>query len=127
MENVETLIYLLLGLPLLAAANTLLLARFKNLRDGQAILLGLVTSACAYALYTSPTAALETVTLVQLAPQLTLTFTPEPLGMLFALVAGALWPLGIEAPHLPVGMGRKNAWLPVCSSTPSLIFPSLTE
>ena len=43
MENVETLIYLLLGLPLLAAANTLLLARFKNLRDGQAVLLGLVT------------------------------------------------------------------------------------
>ena len=93
MENVETLIYLLLGLPLLAAANTLLLARFENLRDGQAVLLGLVTAGCACALYTSPTAALETVTLVQLAPQLTLTFTPEPLGMLFALVAGSLWPL----------------------------------
>ena len=44
MENVETLIYLLLGLPLLAAANTLLLARFENLRDGQAVLLGLVLS-----------------------------------------------------------------------------------
>ena len=93
METVETLIYLLLGLPLLAAANTLLFARFENLRDGQAVLLGLVTAGCAYALYTSPPSALETVTLVTLAPQLTLAFTPEPLGMLFALVAGSLWPL----------------------------------
>ena len=109
MENVETLIYLLLGLPLLAAANTLLLARFENLRDGQAVLLGLVTAGCAYALYTSPTAALETVTLVQLAPQLTLTFTPEPLGMLFALVAGSLWPLAsLYTIGYMRGAGEKN-------------------
>ena len=109
MENVETLIYLLLGLPLLAAANTLLLARFENLRDGQAVLLGLVTAGCAYALYTSPTAPLETVTLVQLAPQLTLTFTPEPLGMLFALVAGSLWPLAsLYTIGYMRGAGEKN-------------------
>ena len=109
MENVETLIYLLLGLPLLAAANTLLLARFENLRDGQAVLLGLVTAGCAYALYTSPTAALETVTLVQLAPQLTLTFKPEPLGMLFALVAGSLWPLAsLYTIGYMRGAGEKN-------------------
>lgn len=109
MENVETLIYLLLGLPLLAAANTLLLARFENLRDGQAVLLGLVTAGCAYALYTSPRGALETVTLVQLAPQLTLTFTPEPLGMLFALVAGSLWPLAsLYTIGYMRGAGEKN-------------------
>ena len=109
MENVETLIYLLLGLPLLAAANTLLLARFENLRDGQAVLLGLVTAGCAYALYTSPTAALGTVTLVQLTPQLTLTFTPEPLGMLFALVAGSLWPLAsLYTIGYMRGAGEKN-------------------
>ena len=38
-------------------------------------------------------------TLVQLAPQLTLTFTPEPLGMLFALVAGSRgrWPRFIRS------------------------------
>ena len=109
MENVETLIYLLLGLPLLAAANTLLLARFENLRDGQAVLLGLVTAGCAYALYTSPRGALETVTLVQLAPQLTLTFTPEPLGMLFAMVAGSLWPLAsLYTIGYMRGAGEKN-------------------
>ena len=109
MENVETLIYLLLGLPLLAAANTLLLARFENLRDGQAVLLGLVTAGCAYALYTSSTAVPETVTLVQIAPQLTLTFTPEPLGMLFALVAGSLWPLAsLYTIGYMRGAGEKN-------------------
>ena len=109
MENAETLIYLLLGLPLLAAANTLLLARFENLRDGQAVLLGLVTAGCAYALYTSPRGALETVTLVQLAPQLTLTFTPEPLGMLFAMVAGSLWPLAsLYTIGYMRGAGEKN-------------------
>ena len=109
MENIETLIYLLLGLPLLAAANTLLLARFENLRDGQAVLLGLVTAGCAYALYTSSTPAPETVTLVQIAPQLTLTFTPEPLGMLFALVAGSLWPLAtLYTIGYMRGAGEKN-------------------
>ena len=109
MENIETLIYLLLGLPLLAAANTLLLARFENLRDGQAVLLGLVTAGCAYALYTSPPSALETVTLVTLAPQLTLAFTPEPLGMLFALVAGSLWPLAsLYTIGYMRGAGEKN-------------------
>lgn len=109
MENVETLIYLLLGLPLLAAANTLLFARFENLRDGQAVLLGLVTAGCAYALYTSPPSAFETVTLVTLAPQLTLAFTPEPLGMLFALVAGSLWPLAsLYTIGYMRGAGEKN-------------------
>ncbi len=109
MENIETLIYLLLGLPLLAAANTLLLARFENLRDGQAVLLGLVTAGCAYALYTSSTPVPETVTLVQIAPQLTLTFTPEPLGMLFALVAGSLWPLAtLYTIGYMRGAGEKN-------------------
>ena len=68
-----------------------------------------VTAGCAFALYNSPTAALETVTLVQLAPQLTLTFTPEPLGMLFALVAGSLWPLAsLYTIGYMRGAGEKN-------------------
>ena len=48
-------------------------------------------------------------TLVQLAPQLTLTFTPEPLGMLFALVAGSLWPLAsLYTIGYMRGAGEKN-------------------
>ena len=47
--------------------------------------------------------------LVQLAPQLTLTFTPEPLGMLFALVAGSLWPLAsLYTIGYMRGAGEKN-------------------
>ncbi|MEC8099087.1 MAG: proton-conducting transporter membrane subunit, partial [Pseudomonadota bacterium] len=42
-------------------------------------------------------------------PQLTLTFTPEPLGMLFALVAGSLWPLAsLYTIGYMRGAGEKN-------------------
>ena len=109
MITADTLIYLLLGLPLLAAGNTLLLARHETLRDGQAVILGLVTTWCAYALYTTPASALETVTLIQLTPTLSLAFTPEPLGMLFALVAGSLWPLAsLYTVGYLRGAGEKN-------------------
>ncbi len=87
----EALIYALLGLPLLAAVGVLLLRNHPRLRDGQSVLIGLVTAACALKLFTMPIGA--KLTLVELAPGLTLSFTPEPLGLLFALVAGSLWPL----------------------------------
>ena len=87
----ETLILALLGLPLLASALVLALYKWPNLRDGQAVLIGLVTAACALALYRLPDGA--TITLIELAPGLSISFTPEPLGKLFALVAGCLWPL----------------------------------
>ena len=89
--SAENLIYTLLGLPLLASALVLVFRNQPNLRDGQAVLLGLLSAAAAFQLYLLPTGA--SLTLVELAPGLTLTFTPEPLGKLFALVAGMLWPL----------------------------------
>ncbi len=89
--SAENLIYALLGLPLLASALVLVFRNQPNLRDGQAVLLGLLSAAAAFQLYLLPTGA--SLTLVELAPGLTLTFTPEPLGKLFALVAGTLWPL----------------------------------
>ncbi|MBT7280351.1 MAG: monovalent cation/H+ antiporter subunit D family protein [Rhodobiaceae bacterium] len=89
--SAETLIYMLLGLPLLASALVLLFRHQPNLRDGQAVGLGVVSAWAAFQLYLLPTGA--SVTLVALAPGLTLSFTPEPLGKLFALVAGTLWPL----------------------------------
>ena len=87
----QLLITALLGLPLLAAVLVLLLHKYENLRDGQAVLIGLVTAACAIAMYRLPDPT--TLTLIELAPGLTISFTPEPLGKLFALVAGCLWPL----------------------------------
>ncbi|MBT7643024.1 MAG: monovalent cation/H+ antiporter subunit D family protein [Rhodobiaceae bacterium] len=89
--SAENLIYTLLGLPLLASALVLVFRNHPNLRDGQAVLLGILSAGAAFQLYLLPTGA--SLTLVELAPGLTLTFTPEPLGKLFALVAGTLWPL----------------------------------
>ena len=87
----ETLILALLGLPLLASALVLVFGKYENLRDGQALVLGLITAYCAAQLYMLPDGA--TLTLIELAPGLTVSFTPEPLGKLFALVAGTLWPV----------------------------------
>ena len=87
----ETLILALLGLPLLAAGLVLVFGRHENLRDGQALVLGAITAYCAYRLYILPD--VMTLTLIELAPGLTVSFTPEPLGKLFALVAGVLWPI----------------------------------
>ena len=89
--SAENLIYTLLGLPLLASALVLLFRNQPNLRDGQAVLLGIISAGAAFQLYLLPTGA--SLTLLELAPGLTLSFTPEPLGKLFALVAGTLWPL----------------------------------
>ncbi len=88
------IIELLLLLPLAAALTTLLLHRWPNLRDGVSILIGLITATQAIMLYQhiylGGAASLE---LFAFAPQLSITFTVEPLGALFALVAGVLWPI----------------------------------
>jgi multicomponent Na+:H+ antiporter subunit D len=88
---IDTLILALLGLPLLASALVLLLRDKPDLRDGQALLIGVITAACAVRLYAS--AETDTVHFISLAAGLDISFTPEPLGKLFALVAGVLWPV----------------------------------
>ena len=87
----EHLILALLGLPLLASALVLALHDKPSLRDGQALLIGLITAACAISLYAAEDTA--RLTLFTMAEGLTVSFTPEPMGKLFALVAGVLWPV----------------------------------
>ena len=87
----DTLILALLGLPLLASALVLVLRDMPNLRDGQALLIGLITAACAIELYGRADG--DTLFILSLAEGLDINFTPEPLGKLFALVAGVLWPV----------------------------------
>ena len=84
----DTLILALLGLPLLASALVLVLRDMPNLRDGQALLIGLITAACAIELYGRADG--DTLFILSLAEGLDISFTPEPLGKLFALVAGVL-------------------------------------
>ena len=103
----DTLILALLGLPLLASALVLVLRDIPNLRDGQALLISLITAACAIELYGR--AGGDTLFILSLAEGLNITFTPEPLGKLFALVAGVLWPVAtLYTVGYMRGAGEKN-------------------
>ena len=88
------LILALLFLPLLAAATTVLLRDAPNLRDGASVAIGIATAICAIQLFQMVSSGQsEALVLFDFAPGLSIGFTPEPLGALFALVAGCLWPL----------------------------------
>lgn len=103
----DTLILALLGLPLLASALVLVLRDMPNLRDGQALLIGLITAACAIELYGRADG--DTLFILSLAEGLDISFTPEPLGKLFALVAGVLWPVAtLYTVGYMRGAGEKN-------------------
>lgn len=105
--TVDTLILALLGLPLLASALVLLLHDKPNLRDGQAFIIGIITAYFAIQLYT--TDAIGSLTLFTMAEGLDVRFTPEPLGKLFALVAGVLWPVAtLYTVGYMRGAGEKN-------------------
>ena len=92
--DLDNLIIGLLTLPLVAAAGTLLLGHYENLRDGFSVATGLVTAWMAFQLFAAVQDGMTTsVVIAQLTPSLALGFSPEPLGALFALVAGSLWPL----------------------------------
>ncbi|KEZ78385.1 monovalent cation/H+ antiporter subunit D family protein [Salinisphaera hydrothermalis] len=68
--------------------------RWPNLREAVSVITGLVLLAGAILLI-GPIAAGErpSVTLFSILPGLDFTFTLEPLGLVFALVAATLWPL----------------------------------
>lgn len=103
----DMLILALLGLPLLASALVLVLRDMPNLRDGQALLMGLITAACAIELYGRADG--DTLFILSLAEGLDISFTTEPLGKLFALVAGVLWPVAtLYTVGYMRGAGEKN-------------------
>ena len=103
----DMLILALLGLPLLASALVLVLRDMPNLRDGQALLIGLITAACAIELYGRADG--DTLFILSLAEGLDISFTTEPLGKLFALVAGVLWPVAtLYTVGYMRGAGEKN-------------------
>ena len=88
----ETLMLAALGVPLAASILTPILGRWPILREAMtlaasAFLAILVWSIAPHVLG----GARPEVTLIQVVPGLTLAFEAEPLGVLFALVAGSLW------------------------------------
>ncbi|MET0023806.1 MAG: proton-conducting transporter membrane subunit [Sedimenticola sp.] len=80
--------------PLLAAVGVVVTGKSPNLRETVTIIAGLIL----FALVATLGANIDwdnpaTLVLAEPLPGLELAFTPEPLGLLFALVASFLWPV----------------------------------
>ena len=81
-------------LPLLAAVLIVLVDKKPNLRDALSIIISLALLATVLSLLPTILEGNQTsITLLEIVPGLPITFTLEPLGMLFACVAALLWPV----------------------------------
>lgn len=90
--SATTTLWVILGLPLVGALAILLLGRRPNLRETAT----LVTGGTLFTVVASLVPAIQagerpTLTCLEMFPGLSIEFTLEPLGMLFALVASGLW------------------------------------
>ena len=90
----STVIALMLALPFLGALLISLLGRATELRDGVVLLVPLALLLLVFQL-PGPVLAGEapSLLLIEMMPGLSLRFEAEPLGVLFACVAGLLWPI----------------------------------
>lgn len=88
----DTLILIILALPIMTAISIYFLRNIPDLREG-ATLLGSTALFCAviWLVSTMSGEGVRELTLGQVAPGLELSFKLEPLGALFALVASGLW------------------------------------
>ena len=94
MFSLETMLQLCIVLPFLAVVGIVALGRSPNLREAVTITTGLVVFYFVISLYSGLEQGERiTVQWWQLLPGLELSFSIEPLGMIFALVAGFLWPV----------------------------------
>jgi multicomponent Na+:H+ antiporter subunit D len=106
----DALLISILALPFLAAAAIALAGRWPNLREAVSIGSGVLVAACVIALYGHVRSGADiTVQLAEPLPGLPLVLSVEPLGMLFALVAGLLWPVTtVYAIGYMRGRGERN-------------------
>jgi multicomponent Na+:H+ antiporter subunit D len=90
----DTLLMLMLLLPLFCAVGIVLTRRNANLRDGVSVVFGiaLFTVVALLASKFSWDSA-PVLVLAEPLPGLALELSPEPLGLLFALIASFLWPI----------------------------------
>ncbi len=88
----ENLILIGMGLPLLAAFCVALAGKSPNLRETCSITIAILTFAanCFLAQHVFD-GGRPTVSLGEMVPGFSISFTVEPLGMLFALIASGLW------------------------------------
>ncbi len=92
--STELLLLLIMLVPALAVIGIILTGRSPNLREGVTLAAGLIVLALAIGIYQQYLDGIRlTVTWFELLPGLTVSFHLESLGILFALVAGFLWPI----------------------------------
>ncbi|QFU23189.1 monovalent cation/H+ antiporter subunit D family protein [Shewanella eurypsychrophilus] len=90
--SLETMLQLCIILPLLATILIALTGHKPNLREAVSIGMGLVVLYCVIKLYHGMTQGEQiNVSWWELMPGLTLSFSIEPLGILFALLTSFLW------------------------------------
>jgi multicomponent Na+:H+ antiporter subunit D len=90
--SAQEAILVALGLPLAVCLLTFAIGRSPNLREAVTLLTGGATFIAVVSLVEPVMSGMRpSVTLLNIFPGLGLTFTVEPLGMLFALVASGLW------------------------------------
>jgi len=90
----DDLIVLALAIPLFTAAGVFLASPWPNLREGITLLGSVLLFFTVIALLPDVLAGERpSLQLAEILPGLNISFTIEPLGMLFATVAATLWPI----------------------------------
>jgi len=90
----EQLILLAILLPLIASVLIIFFGKKPNLRDSLSLITSLALLVTVLSLLpTILDGEQPSITLLEIAPGLAITFVLEPLGMLFACIAGLLWPV----------------------------------
>ncbi len=90
--SIETTILLAIALPFIAVIPILISDASPNLRDGISIAIGIVVFYLVTRIYDVFIETGEiTVTVLEMIPGLSITFSVEPLGMIFAGIASFLW------------------------------------
>ena len=88
----ETMIWIAMGLPLIAAVWVALCGKTPNVREAGSIVASVATfSVCCILASHVFAEGRPSVTLGEMMPGFSIAFTVEPLGMLFALIASGLW------------------------------------
>ena len=106
----ELYLQLAILVPLIGAVGVRLTGQWPNVREGVSFVTAAILVFVCYNLYQSytPDTKIEVVWL-ELLPGLTVSFSAEPLGLLFALMSSFLWLItGIYAIGYMRGHGEKN-------------------
>lgn len=90
--SLETHIQLALLIPLLGLIGIILTGRMPNVREAVTLVTATVNAINVWAIFPAiQSGARPSVTLFEMLPGLSINFTVEPLGMMFAAIASTLW------------------------------------